>query len=171
MSSFDLNNRPTWLLIMGVSGSGKSTVGRAIGTECQLPFVEGDEFHSPDSVAKMRSGVALTDADRSSWLDRLAYQLQIHERGAALSCSALKERYRNRLKAAVTDLKIVYLEIDLAAARSRVAGRSGHLFPAGLVDSQFAALEAPVPGPDVLIVSAMLPTAVLCQKIVSWIHH
>jgi len=161
---------PTWLVVMGVSGCGKSTLGRALASETGLPFIEGDEFHSQESIAKMRSGMPLSDEDRNSWLDRLASQLRSHENGAILSCSALKKVYRARLSAVVDNLKFVYLQIDAADARSRVAERREHIFPTSLVDSQFAVLEAPRPGPDVLELRAMQPTPSLCQRTLRWMR-
>lgn len=154
---------------MGVSGCGKSMLGRAISGNTGLAYIEGDDFHAPESVRKMRSGIALSDEDRSGWLDRLAQQLRDHRSGAVLSCSSLKEAYRNRLRGAVDRLRFVYLEIDVANARSRVAARPGHIFPASLVDSQFAALEAPAPGPDVLVLSAIQPPSLLCAQALEWL--
>lgn len=161
--------RPTWLVIMGVSGCGKSMLGRALSNETCLHFIEGDDFHSSESIGKMRSGIPLSDADRSGWLDRLAAELRNHENGAVLSCSGLKEAYRRRLRSAVDGLKVVYLRIDAADALSRVASRSGHIFPASLVDSQFAILEPPEPGPDVLVLSAAQSPSTLRAQALNWI--
>ena len=168
MSRLATFSRPVWVVIMGVSGCGKSTLGRAVGSEARLPFIEGDDFHSADSIAKMRSGTALSDEDRREWLDRLARELHIRENGAVLSCSALKQAYRERLSAAVERLRFVYLQIGVADARSRVAGRPGQFFPVSLVDSQFAALEAPTPGPNVLVLPAMQATSSLCLQTLQW---
>lgn len=162
-------DRPTWLLIMGVSGCGKSVLGRAISNESGLPFVEGDDFHSAQSIGRMRSGMPLSDADRSGWLERLAEELRKHERGAVLSCSALKEAYRRQLQSSVGRLKVVHLRIEVADARSRVAARRDHVFPVTLVDSQFAILEPPEPGPDLLELSAIHAPSFLCAQALSWI--
>jgi gluconokinase len=166
-----VNGGPAWLVIMGVSGCGKSTLGRALAQRAGLAFVEGDDFHAPQSVLKMRSGIPLDDADRADWLDRLGQQLVAHESGAVLSCSALKQRYRNQLAAAVCGLKFVYLQIDISDARARVGQRGDHIFPVRLVDNQFAVLEPPTPGPDVLELSAVEPLPWLCQRTLEWLGH
>ena len=163
--------QPIWLVIMGVSGCGKSTLARAISDATGLPFIEGDDFHSPENIGKMQAGVPLSDADRTGWLESLAVELRKHKNGAVLSCSGLKEAYRRRLRSAVDGLKVVYLRIDAVEAGCRVSSRNGHPFPASLVDSQFAILEAPEPGPDVLVLSAIEPPSTLCAQALSWIAH
>lgn len=168
-SSAEVCGRPVWLVIMGVSGAGKSTLGRAVAQRAGLAFIEGDDFHAPQSVLKMRSGIPLDDTDRAAWLDRLAQELVAHATGAVLSCSALKQRYRNRLAAAVAGLKFVYLRLETSEARARVGQRGDHMFPVQLVDNQFAVLEPPIPGPDVLELSAIEPTPWLCQRTLDWL--
>jgi gluconokinase len=158
------------VVIMGVAGCGKSSLGRAVADACGLPLIEGDDFHGPDSRAKMRAGVPLTDADRSGWLDALAHELVRRPRGAVLTCSALKRSYRDRLRSAVPRLRFVYLQIDREAARQRVAPRAAeHFFPASLVDSQFETLEPPTGEPGVLTVGAQEPVAVLREQVQDWL--
>ena len=130
---------------MGVSGSGKTTIGRALADELGWTFLDADDFHPPASVAKMAAGVALSDEDRWPWLDRLAGELRaLDERGrhVVLACSALKQEYRDRLKRA-GELRWAYLKGDAATIELRLAKRRGHYMPASLLASQFATLEEP----------------------------
>ncbi|MGB6008320.1 gluconokinase [Castellaniella sp.] len=133
------------VVVMGVSGSGKSTVGEILARRHGWMFIEGDTFHSAQNHAKMRSGIPLTDEDRLSWLEALGRELARHAtHGVVLSCSALKRAYRQSLRAHVPDLMFIWLEVGREAAAQRVAGRgASHFFPASLIDSQFAALEPP----------------------------
>jgi gluconokinase len=159
-----------WIVCMGVAGSGKSSLGALLAARLELPFIEGDDFHSAESRRKMHAGIALTDADRASWLALLGRQLAAHRDGAILACSALKRAYRDQLRAAVPGLRFVYLDIAPAAARERVAARAPqHLFPASLVDSQFASLEAPTGEPGVLRLPATESPEALATQAVAWI--
>lgn len=152
-----LKSQSMHVIVMGVAGCGKSSLGRRYAQACQLPFLEGDDFHSASNVAKMRSGTPLTDADRGPWLDALAAELQAHPHGAVLSCSALRRPYRDRLRQAVPGLRFLYLNLSEAQSRERVAARSAQLFPVGLVASQFEALEDPSGEAGVLCLNAMRP--------------
>jgi len=126
-------------------------------------------FHDDFSVAKMREGIALTDADREGWLDRLARQLAAHPQGVVLTCSALKRAYREKLRAAAPGLRFVFLDISRDAALARVRARAGeHFFSASLVDSQFATLESPVGEAGVLRLDAREPVPLLCRRILHW---
>jgi gluconokinase len=116
----------------------------------------------------MRDGVALTDADRADWLDRLGEELQRRPGGAVLTCSALKAAYRKRLRAASPGLRFAWLDLDAAAAEARVAQRAEHFFPAGLVATQFRTLEPPLGEPGVLRVDALLPPREIADLIVQW---
>ncbi|HEY8048997.1 MAG TPA: gluconokinase [Ramlibacter sp.] len=142
---------------MGVSGCGKSEVGQRLAALLQLPLIEGDSFHPPSNIEKMRNGVPLTDADRAGWLDMLARELAQHPQGAVLTCSALKRSYRDRLRAASPGLKFVHLALPQEEAQKRVASRPGHFYPPSLVASQFAALEDPAGEAGVVVVDARLP--------------
>lgn len=145
------------IVVMGVAGCGKTSVGEALARALGWPFIEGDAHHSPASIAKMQAGQPLTDEDRSGWLERLG-QLLVAQSPVVLSCSALKRAYRDRLRSACPSLRFVYLDIDKPLALQRVAARAaGHIFPASLVDSQFATLETPVAEPGVVTVPAALP--------------
>ncbi|KQT57366.1 MULTISPECIES: gluconokinase [unclassified Aureimonas] len=156
-------------VVMGVSGSGKSTLCEALRDRCGFRYIDADDIHPPENVEKMRAGIALTDADRAPWLAALAALLQAAgEKGedTALACSALKARYRDVLSGSGTPVLFVHLEISRADVTRRVAGRPDHYMPASLVDSQFAALEVPEPGPNVLVLDASLPEAELCRMVV-----
>ena len=137
------------VIVMGVCGCGKTTVGRALAKELGYEFLDADDFHPAANVAKMAQGVALADDDRWPWLDAIVAAMReqaARGSGAVIACSALKEAYRDRLRrgvGAVDEIRIVYLEGDAATIASRLASRSGHYMPASLLDSQFAALEEP----------------------------
>lgn len=131
---------------MGVSGSGKTTIGGALARELGWRFVDADDYHPPQNVAKMAAGQALTDEDRRPWLDKLNLELrQLDARGASLvlACSALKESYRRRLAAGIGSLRFVYLKGDFELIYSRLEQRRHRYMPASLLKSQFAALEPP----------------------------
>jgi gluconokinase len=145
------------VVVMGVAGCGKSAVGALLASELGLPFIEGDSFHPAGNVAKMRQGLPLTDADRAGWLARLGEELRAHPGGAVLTCSALKRAYRDTLRAAAPGLRFVYLQVTPEEAAVRVAARSGHFYPASLVDSQFEALQEPQGEEGVCTVGAGLP--------------
>lgn len=157
------------LVVMGVSGCGKSRVGAVVAERLGRPLVEGDQFHSEANRALMRDGVPLTDAQRADWLDRLGAELQLRPGGAVLTCSALKASYRDRLRAAAPGLRFAWLDLDSASAQARVAQRSAHFFPAGLVATQFDALESPLNEPGVLRLDALLPPEAIAERIVRWI--
>lgn len=159
-----------YLVVMGVAGCGKSSLGSALARAEGLALIEGDDHHSPASREKMRQGVALTDADREGWLVTLGQLLQAHPQGVVLTCSALKKAYRDRLRAACPGLRFVFLEIDRVSAGQRVAARAGtHFFSTALVDSQFATLESPVGEPGVLRLDATVDLATLQQQASAWI--
>ena len=134
------------VVVMGVSGCGKSTVGAQIAQALGLDFVEGDTLHPPQNVALMAAGTALTDADRAGWLAAIADQLsQAHAagRGLVLSCSALKRSYRDLLRSACPGLRWVHLHGQPGLLRERLQARKGHYMPSSLLDSQLATLEPP----------------------------
>jgi gluconokinase len=137
------------LVVMGVSGCGKSTVGQAVADRLGWPFYDGDDFHPPENVAKMASGQPLNDADRAPWLDRLHDLIHDHlqqSSGAVVACSALKRRYRDVLRAGNDGLEFVYLQGDFDLIWRRMQARPDHYMKASMLHSQFDALEPP--GPD-----------------------
>ncbi|WP_085317249.1 gluconokinase [Derxia lacustris] len=134
------------LVVMGVAGCGKSSVGAALATALGATWLEGDSFHPPENVARMRAGIALTDADRAGWLAALADRLAAgRARGErmVLGCSALKRAYRDRLRQGDADLVFVHLAGTRTLIAERMLLREGHYMPLSLLDSQFAALEPP----------------------------
>ncbi|RZS56921.1 gluconokinase [Sphaerotilus mobilis] len=145
------------LVVMGVSGCGKSSLGEAVARELGWTLIEGDDFHPPANKTKMATGQPLVDADRIGWLDRLGREVQAHPDGAVLTCSALKRSYRERLRAAAPGLRFAFLDLDIATAQARVSGRNAHFFSPTLVSSQFEALEPPSGEPGVLTLDATLP--------------
>jgi gluconokinase len=159
------------LVVMGVSGCGKSSVGAALAHTLGVPLIEGDDFHPPANLAKMAAGIALDDGDREQWLAVLATELAAHPAGAVLTCSALKRSYRDVLRRTNPGLRFVHLRICPNDALQRVAARAGeHMFPPSLVDSQFAALESPAGEPGVLEVQATDPIDSLARQTTSWIR-
>ncbi len=139
-----MSTTPLRLIVMGVSGCGKSTMAAALGEHLGLQMVDGDDLHLPESVAKMRSGIALEDADRWPWLDRIGdYLAQAEGHGRVVACSALKRVYRERIRAQAGDVCFVFLDGDFELIDQRMRQRPGHYMPAGLLDSQFRTLEKP----------------------------
>jgi carbohydrate kinase (thermoresistant glucokinase family) len=137
---------PPVLLVMGVSGSGKTTVGKALAEALGWPFEEGDDLHPPANVAKMKAGVPLTDEDRAPWLAAVARWIDdqaLRGEPGVITCSALKRAYRDRLRADRPHLWLVFLEGSRRVIAERLAQRHGHFMPASLLDSQLAALEPP----------------------------
>jgi len=134
------------IYIIGVSGSGKTTIGRKLSERLNIPFFDGDDFHSDTNKEKMRSGHPLTDNDRKGWLatlNKLAKE-QEKKQGAIIACSALKEKYREVLSSGIrVALHWVYLEGSYELIKARMERRKGHYFGAALLSSQFEALEIP----------------------------
>ncbi len=145
------------VVVMGVSGSGKTTVGDLLAKELGWRFAEGDRLHPPANVEKMRQGIPLTDADRAPWLDRIGEELKswaAEGRSGVLTCSALKRAYRDRIRSARPDVRFVYVKGSEALIESRVAARHHEYMPASLLRSQFEALEEPAPDEPVVTVDA-----------------
>jgi gluconokinase len=158
---FAAHTPPLQLVVMGVSGCGKTSVGRRIAQQLGLAFVEGDELHPPRNVALMAAGTPLTDADRADWLAAIATRLgQAHAagRGLVVSCSALKRSYRAQLRQACPGLRFVHLHGDTGLLRQRMGARTGHYMPASLLDSQLAILEPPGADEAAIAVDIAPPT-------------
>ena len=146
------------LVVMGVSGSGKTTVAELLAKQLGWPFMEGDRLHPPANVEKMRQGIPLTDADRWPWLDRIGEELKSwagEGKSGVLTCSALKRAYRDRIRAARPDVSFIYIKGSEALIAARVAARHHEYMPASLLRSQFDTLEEPTLGePGVVTVDA-----------------
>jgi gluconokinase len=145
------------VVLMGVSGCGKTIVGQALAASLGWPFLDGDDFHPPENVAKMAAGTPLTDADRWPWLDRLAGEMRAvleHGGHAVVACSALKQVYRDRLARAARapgEVRVVHLKADYDTISARLAARRHRYMPTSLLASQFATLEDPA---DAIVVDA-----------------
>ena len=156
------------VILMGVSGAGKTTVGTLLARQLGWPFVEADDFHSEAARAKMARGEGLTDADRAPWLERLSAVIAEYAstgRSMVLACSALKEKYRLQLQDAGGDASVtfVYLKVPPSVVTERLAHRTGHYAKADLAPSQFADLEEPG---DALVVDATRAPMDVVGKIV-----
>ena len=132
-------------------------------------MIEGDDFHSEANRQKMASGVALTDADRASWLQCLAQELRRQPQGAVLACSALKVAYRDCLRTGAPTLRFVHLAIDQTESLRRVAKRAGHFYPPSLVASQFEALQDPGAEPGVLVLDGTAVAADNLARATAWL--
>jgi carbohydrate kinase (thermoresistant glucokinase family) len=156
------------LVVMGVSGCGKSTVAAALADRLALHMVDGDDLHLPASVAKMRSGIALQDADRWPWLDRIGDYLATPHgtfAGSVVACSALRRVYRDRIRSRAGAVCFLFLDGDFALIRQRLDQRVGHYMQPGLLDSQFRTLEKPLADePDVATLPINGPVAELVEQ-------
>lgn len=152
------------VVIMGVCGSGKSTIGLALAEKCGGVFLDADDFHPTANIEKMKRGEPLDDADRAPWLARLAALLsESGDKPVFLACSALKARYREILSAGRGDVQFVHLSGTPEIIRARLRARPGHFMPESLIDSQFAALETPA---DALSVDIDQPVDAIVATII-----
>jgi gluconokinase len=139
---------PVIAVVMGVSGSGKSTVAASLAAALGCQFLEGDDLHPRENIEKMRAGTPLTDADRMPWLRRIAAEIdgwRARGESGVLTCSALKRSYRDIIIGDRREVTLVYLAGSYELIRQRMAARHEHFMPIGLLDSQFASLQAPTP--------------------------
>ena len=146
-----------WLIVMGAAGAGKSTIAAALAERLCADYLDADDVHPPDNIAKMRRGEALNDADRAPWLDVLHEILATYvaeKRSLVIACSALREAYRRQIRGDLAGVEIVHLRAPRDVLAARLAARQAHFFPTALLDSQLAALEEPSDG---LVVDATLP--------------
>lgn len=160
---------PRILLVMGVSGSGKTTIGTALAQRLGWAYEEGDAFHPQSNVDKMRAGHPLTDDDRWPWLRAIAARIDaVRDAGghAVITCSALKCAYRAVLTGGRADVRLVYLEGSHELIARRLAVRRGHFMPPALLDSQFAALEAPGEDERPLVVAVDAPPDAVAERLV-----
>ncbi len=144
-----MSDRATSVVVMGVSGCGKSTIAQALAQALSLQMMDGDDFHSPQNVSKMSSGVALDDADRWPWLDEIAQYLadgtttSEGHTGRIVACSALKRAYRDRIRYSLPNIRFVFLDGDSELIRKRMSERTGHFMQLDLLASQLQTLERP----------------------------
>jgi gluconokinase len=161
------------VIVMGVSGAGKSLVGERVAEALGLPFIEGDGLHPRANVEKMAGGVPLTDEDRWPWLDRIGEELRtaVGEHGGAVAaCSALRRVYRDRLRRGVgAALRFVFLEAGRETIAARMARRRHHFMPLALLDSQLATLESPVGEADVMRIGVAGRPALIAGEAVRWL--
>lgn len=170
MSGVSPLRSPTAIIVMGVSGSGKSTVGMQLAEQITAPFIEGDEFHSPSNVANMRAGIPLEDEDRWPWLDRISLAITAacaENQRVVSACSALKRVYRDRLRERIpVRVLFICLEADNAILSARMSSRPGHFMPPALLSSQLATLERPGASEFALCVDSTLPIDELLRRVV-----
>lgn len=157
---------PIVLVVMGVSGSGKTTIAKPVAARLGWDFEEGDELHPPANIAKMKAGHALTDADRGPWLTAVRGWIDAEieaGRSGVITCSALKRAYRDRLRR--PEVRFVYLKGDEAMIRQRVEHRTGHFMPVSLLDSQFDTLEPPTDDEHPLVIDTHQPIDAQVEEI------
>ena len=161
---------PTVILLMGVAGSGKSTIGELLAAKLDWPFRDADSFHPAANIAKMSRGEALTDDDRWPWLDAIAAWIEECRDtniNAIVSCSALKHAYRHHLLLRRDFVRLVFLKGDKALIASRMAARTDHFMPTALLDSQFATLEEPGDIEQPIVVSIDATPDKVCEAILT----
>lgn len=164
----DAPKTPCSLVVMGVSGIGKSLIGRKVADALRLNFVDADDLHSEQAKAKMESGQALTDQDRAPWLDRVGLAIGQSDDLCVMACSALKRDYRDRIaKAANVPVIWVFPSVEKEVIARRLEQREGHFMPTSLLDSQFATLEGLMPDePSVIVDGSVAPDEVVSQILV-----
>jgi gluconokinase len=157
------------VVVMGVAGCGKSSVAEALARSLGWAMVEGDRFHGDANRARMAAGVALSDGDRQHWLAALGVELAATPTRTLLTCSALKRRYRDQLRAALPAVRFIFLDVTIEESRRRVAARAGHFFNPALVANQFETLERPDGEAGVLRLDATQPLPLICQRVADWL--
>ena len=160
------------VVVMGVSGCGKSTVGKLLARQLQAEFLEGDDLHPVRNVERMAAGIALTDNDRHDWLLEIAQQLadaRAGNHGLVVACSALKRGYRDVLRAASAELAFVHLNAGSELLEARMGARTDHFMPASLLASQLQTLEPPTPAERAASFDAALPAAQIAALAAAWL--
>jgi gluconokinase len=161
----------TIVIIMGVSGSGKSTVGKRLAEALGWQFQDADDLHSPENVEKMSRGIPLDECDRLPWLMTMHQQITAwlqQDKNVVLACSALKQSYREILQCSLDPIKLVYLKGSQSVIQERMQSRTDHFMPADLLNSQFEALEEPTPD-EAIHLDVSLPVSELVERISSWV--
>jgi gluconokinase len=162
-----MSTLPVGVVVMGVTGSGKTTIGTRLAALLGVPYADGDNFHSPEAIQSMASGIPLSDADREPWLTALAAWLRDQPEGGIVSCSALRTQYRDMLRRSVQQLFFLHLAVAPAVVEARLALRSEHFMPASLIGSQFEALEPLADDEDGLVVDATQPPDAICDQAIA----
>ena len=160
------------VVVMGVSGCGKSTVGRLLARGLSAEFLEGDDLHPPRNIERMSAGIPLTDNDRRDWLLEIAQQLADARAGRhalVVSCSALRRGYRDTLRGAASQLAFVHLQAGRELLEARLLARADHFMPGSLLDSQLQTLEPPRPDERAITLDAGLPAAQIAAQAAAWI--
>jgi carbohydrate kinase (thermoresistant glucokinase family) len=161
---------PLILVLMGVAGSGKSTIGALLAGRLGWAFADADDFHSPANIAKMHAGIPLDDADRQSWLAAIAAKIEswrATRRQGIVTCSALKRAYRELIRGGHEDIRLVYLKGEKSLIARRLAARHGHFMPSALLDGQFVALEEPAPDEGALTITIDKPPEAIVDEIIA----
>lgn len=169
MSAASSAHPVTAIVVMGVSGAGKTTVGRTLAQQLAMNFIDADDLHPPANVARMRAGLPLTDADRAPWLARVRAVIDDARRDrlqVVIACSALKRCYRQAISGDAPDVRIVWLTGAPELIRSRMLARAGHFMTAAMLDSQLATLEVPTPDEGVPEVDVDATPAAIAGRIV-----
>ena len=156
---------PVWILIMGVSGAGKSTIGQLVADRLDGEFIEGDEYHSSDSRKKMKSGIPLSEKDREPWLEAIlkTIKLKVGTTVPIVACSALREIHRRKL--AELPYSLIYLKGNFAEIRDRINSRSSHFMPDCLLESQFETLEEPS---NAMVIPVELDKNTIVEKVIAY---
>ena len=162
-----------FIIVMGVSGCGKSTVAALLAARLGWDFMEGDALHPQSNVEKMRQGIALTDEDRAPWLREIARTIngwRAAGKAGIIACSALRRRYRDIITDQKEDVRFVYLRGSFSLIEQRLASRQGHYMPASLLDSQFEALEEPGAGEPAITLDTGAPAHELVNEVLNRLH-
>ena len=157
------------VLVGGVAGCGKTTIGAALAARLRWVYADADDFHPPENITKMRENIPLTDADRAPWLSAIIDWMDARDaagESVVAGCSAIKQRYRDELLDGRTDARLAFLKISRELAHERLAARHGHFFTAKLMDSQFADLQPPQETGQVLVFDASEPADRIAQEII-----
>ncbi len=162
-----------FIIVMGVSGCGKSTVAALLAGRLGWEFAEGDALHPASNVEKMRQAIPLNDADREPWLHEIARTIsdwRAAGKAGIVACSALRRRYREIIAAGAADVRFVYLRGGASLIEQRLAARQGHYMPASLLDSQFATLEEPAADEPAITLDTGAPAGELVNEVLSTLH-
>lgn len=157
------------VVVMGVSGAGKTTVARILARRLQWDFTDADSFHPAENVERMAKGQALSDEDRYPWLQAIASWIDATRRsgrGGIIACSALKRKYRDVIIGSRPDVQLLYLKATSEVIRDRLANRPGHFFPSSLLDSQFKALEEPSEDENAIVVSVEAAPGAIAEHLI-----